>query len=232
MRQEAQVLILAIDCSSRLCAVAIHAAGGDRILARASPEIGRGHAERLPDILMSVCSDANVELSALSRIGVTIGPGSFAGIRVGVAFARGLALALEVPVVGVGSLEAIAIPSARTLARPVMAVLDARRDRVWTLTAAADGGIAVPGAEMTPVAAAAQARDHDCRLRGNGGVLLTGIDPELIPHLIGDCAAPDIAEVARLAAALDPQTNPAEPRYLREADAKPQIGFALPHETA
>jgi tRNA threonylcarbamoyladenosine biosynthesis protein TsaB len=61
--------------------------------------------------------------------------------------------------------------------------------------------------------------------------LLTGIDPELIPHLIGDCAAPDIADVARLSARLDPAVNPAEPRYLREADAKPQTGFALPRET-
>lgn len=225
------MLTLAIDCSAIHCAVAVHASDGDRILAEQSPAIGRGHAEQLPGILQSVLDAADVGLSAIERVGVTVGPGSFAGIRVGVAFARGLALTLGIPAVGVGSLEAIAIPSALARARPVMAVLDARRDRVWTLVAAADSGILKPGGELTPEAAARLAADIGCDILGSGGPLLAAIDPSLAARQIGNPVAPDIAEVARLAARLDPATSPAEPRYLREADAKPQTGFALPHAT-
>jgi tRNA threonylcarbamoyladenosine biosynthesis protein TsaB len=112
------VLTLAIDCSARFCAVALHDAGEGRIVASASPDIGRGHAEKLPAVLEEVLADAGVDLSQVGRIGVTIGPGSFAGIRVGVAFARGLALALDVPALGVGSLEAIAVPAARDRGKP------------------------------------------------------------------------------------------------------------------
>lgn len=227
----ANVLTLAIDCSAIHCAVAVHASDGDRILAEQCPAIGRGHAEQLPGILQSVLDAAGVELSAIERIGVTVGPGSFAGIRVGVAFARGLALTLGIPCVGVGSLEAMAIPAVLTSARPVMAVLDARRDRVWTLVAAADSSILEPGCELTPEAAARLAADVGCDIVGSGGPLLAAIDPGLADRHIGNRIAPDIAEVARLAARLDPADNPPEPRYLREADAKPQTGFALPHAT-
>jgi tRNA threonylcarbamoyladenosine biosynthesis protein TsaB len=225
------VLTLAIDCSGIHCAVAVHASGNDHILAEQSPAIGRGHAEHLPGILQSVLDAADVDLSAIERIGVTVGPGSFAGIRVGVAFARGLALTLGVPAVGVGSLEAIAFPATLVRARAVMAVLDARRDRVWTLVAAADSSILEPGRELTPEAAARLAADIGCDILGSGGPLLAAIDPGLAERHIANRVAPDIADVARLSARLDPAVNPAEPRYLREADAKPQTGFALPRET-
>lgn len=227
----ANVLTLAIDCSAIHCAVAVHTADGDAVLAQASPAIGRGHAEQLPAIMQSVLDAAGIDLAAIGRIGVTVGPGSFAGIRVGVAFARGLALALGVPVVGVGSLEAMAIPAAQARGRSVMAALDARRDRIWALVAAPDASILEPGRELTPAAAARLAADSGSDILGTGGDLLAAIDAGLAERLIGNLVAPDIAEVARLAARLDPATNPAEPRYLRDADAKPQTGFALPHET-
>jgi tRNA threonylcarbamoyladenosine biosynthesis protein TsaB len=224
------VLTLAIDCSARFCAVALHDAGEGRIVASASPDIGRGHAEKLPAVLEGVLADAGVDLSEVGRIGVTIGPGSFAGIRVGVAFARGLALALAVPALGVGSLEAIAIPAARDRGKPVMAVLDAKRDHVWALLVAADGTVIAPAAELSPEAASARALETGCMIIGSGAALLAGNVASLDARIIGDPVAPDIADVARLAASLDPGSNPAEPRYLRDADAKPQAGFVLPHE--
>lgn len=200
------------------------------MVAEASPEIGRGHAEQLPAILQTVLDDAGVTLSQVERLGVTIGPGSFAGIRVGVAFVRGLALANAVPVVGVGSLEAIAIPAARAKTAPVMAVLDARRDRVWALIAGADGQITSSAAEWTPDEAAVEAARTGVWLLGSGAALLAAEDASLASRVIGDSSAPAIADVARLASHLDPRSNPPEPRYLRDADAKPQTGFALPHE--
>lgn len=224
------VLTLAIDCSAVLCASAVHESGDDRVLADQSPAIGRGHAERLPDVIDTVMRAAGLQLRDIDRIGVTIGPGSFAGIRVGVAFARGLALSLGIRAVGVGSLDALALPIARSRGRAVMAVLDARRDRLWTLVASADGHILHRGAELTPEAAADLAEDVGCDLLGSGGAILAAIRPELSSSLIGDAVAPEIGDVARLAARLDPDASPPEPLYLREADAKPQSGFALPHE--
>lgn len=226
------VLTLAIDCSARFCAVALLETSGNRILAAASPDIGRGHAEQLPAIMQSVLAEAGVELSRITRIGVTVGPGSFAGIRVGVAFARGLALALDVPVVGVGSLDAIALPAAASQRKPVMAVLDAKRDHVWAMLVDADGAASRPAAELTPDAASALALETGCLITGSGAGLLAGINPALAPQIIGERIAPEIEDVARLAATLDPVTSPAEPRYLRDADAKPQAGFVLPHQEA
>lgn len=226
------VLALAIDCSARFCAVALYRGDGDRVLAQSSPDIGRGHAEQLPGVLDAVLKQAGAGLSGVERLGVTIGPGSFAGIRVGVAFARGLALAMNVPAIGVGTLEALAVPAALASRRPVMAVFDARRDRVWAILAGADGAVMSPAAEMSPQAAAGLAAQSDCAIIGSGAHLLADHDPSLQARTIGDDAAPAIAEVARIATRLDPATNPAEPRYLREADAKPQSGFALPHKSA
>lgn len=224
------MLTLAIDCSAKFCSVALYRDGEDRILAAASPDIGRGHAEQLPAVLQSVLTEAGVDLSQVERIGVTIGPGSFAGIRVGVAFARGLALALGVPVVGVGSLEAIAVPAARRNGKAMMAVLDAKRAHVWAILVEVDGALIAPAAELSPEAAVALTLDTGCAIIGSGAAVLADINPSLASRIVDDLVAPKIEDVARLAAALDPASNPAEPRYLRDADAKPQAGFVLPHE--
>lgn len=226
------MLTLAIDCSARFCAVALHRAADDAILAAESHDIGRGHAERLPAIVQSVMATAETGFDDIGRIGVTVGPGSFAGIRVGVAFARGLSLALAAPAVGIGSLEAIAIPAARRHGKTVMAALDARRGHVWTFAADASGKPVAEAAELTPQAAANLALDTGCALLGSGAQLLADLEAQLTSSIIGDIAAPAIEDVVRLAAATDPENNPPEPRYLREADAKPQTGFALPHEAA
>ncbi|MBC7282860.1 tRNA (adenosine(37)-N6)-threonylcarbamoyltransferase complex dimerization subunit type 1 TsaB [Hoeflea sp.] len=226
------MLTLALDCSARFCSVAVYEADTDRILGSASPDIGRGHAEQLPAIVEAVLAEAGTDLIRIGRVGVTIGPGSFAGIRVGVSFARGLALALGAPCVGVGSLEAIAIPAARKSGRPVMAVLDARRDHVWAMLLDSRGEVLNPAAELMPAAAAALARESDCGLIGSGAFLLSGIEASLASRIIADPAAPKIEDVARIGARLDPDANPPEPRYLRDADAKPQSGFAVAHEGA
>ncbi|MEQ8826501.1 MAG: hypothetical protein RIC82_01825, partial [Parvibaculum sp.] len=108
--------------------------------------------------------------------------------------------------------------------------LDARRDRLWALVASAAGHILHPGAELTPDAAADLAAHTGCVILGSGRAILAAIRPELGSSLAGDAVAPEIGDVARLAAGLDPDNSPPEPLYLREADAKPQSGFALPHE--
>src|SRR5215207_11035135 len=104
--------ILALDTSLEDCAVAI-AAGGRVTLVRET--IGRGHAERLFGMVEAALAEAGLRLADIDRFAVTVGPGSFTGIRVGVAAARGFALATGKPAVGISTLAAHAA-AARTIA--------------------------------------------------------------------------------------------------------------------
>jgi tRNA threonylcarbamoyl adenosine modification protein YeaZ len=155
---------------------------------------------------------------------VTTGPGSFTGIRVGVATARGLALALGVPAVGVTTLEALAAKARETSgAQPVIAVLDARRGEVFAQLFAPDGDPLSPPASLTPQAAAQAARLHGAALTGSGAPILAEIIGHGV-HVLDTGAAVDIGHVARIGAARAPGAPPA-PLYLRAPDAKPQADY-------
>ena len=116
-------LILAFDTSAAHCAAALLAGG--RVIDARAEEMGRGQAERLIPLLEELLSDAGYGWADLDRIGVGTGPGNFTGIRISVSAARGLALALDIPAIGVSGLEALrrahgtadaAIPAPRAMA--------------------------------------------------------------------------------------------------------------------
>jgi tRNA threonylcarbamoyladenosine biosynthesis protein TsaB len=98
--------ILAVDTALGACSVAVFA--GDKAAARRFEPMDRGHAEALAPMVEEAMSSAGIAFAALDRLGVTIGPGTFTGQRVGLAFMRGLRLALQCPLVGVTSLEVMA----------------------------------------------------------------------------------------------------------------------------
>ncbi|MGB0440483.1 MAG: tRNA (adenosine(37)-N6)-threonylcarbamoyltransferase complex dimerization subunit type 1 TsaB, partial [Paracoccaceae bacterium] len=98
-------MILAFDTSAAHCAAAL--LSGDHVVARRGLAMSRGQAEALVPLLDDVLAEAGVTYGALTRIGVGIGPGNFTGIRISVACARGLALALGVPAVGISTFQAI-----------------------------------------------------------------------------------------------------------------------------
>ncbi len=125
------MISLAIDTSAHLCAAAVHDSAGDTILAQASEDIGRGHAERLMDVIAGVLRQAGIEYSNIQRVTVTTGPGSFTGIRVGLATARGIALGLGIDACGVSVLEAAALAVRDRAAGPLIAVMDARRGEAY-----------------------------------------------------------------------------------------------------
>jgi tRNA threonylcarbamoyladenosine biosynthesis protein TsaB len=187
--------ILAFDTSAAHCAAAFLC--GDRVIQRCE-SMAKGQAERLMPLLEEMLGEAGIAWADLCAIGVGTGPGNFTGVRISVAAARGLALGLGIPAIGVSALEAMALGAAR----PVSAMIDARRDEVYVQSFADDG----PGPAQL-IAAAAGPGALSGEVVGLGG------------------AAPryPLAEaIARIAASRigEPQPRPA-PFYLRGADAAP-----------
>ena len=118
-------LVLGFDTSAAHCAAAL--VSGARVLAQAQEEMARGQAERLMPLLQELLAQGGAAWSDLAAIGVGIGPGNFTGIRISVAAARGVALGLGVPAIGVSVFEA----RAHGLPRPIHVVEDARRGMVY-----------------------------------------------------------------------------------------------------
>lgn len=206
--------ILAIDTALESCSAAV--TEGERVLAARSEPMARGHQERLATLVRDLLAEAGVASRDLDRIAVTVGPGSFTGVRVGLAFAKGLGLALKRPVVGVGTLEAMAA-TVGTQAR-VVAAIDARREQIY-LQGFHDGR-----ASFAP--AALGLHEAEALIAANGGArLLVGSGARLLKPLFPDAAvdpreAADPVAVARLALAAPVPAAPPEPLYLRAPDAK------------
>ena len=119
-------LILAFDTSAAHCAAAL--LSGDRILASHAEEMTKGQAERLFPILDALLLSAEKQWSDIDRIGVGIGPGNFTGIRIAISAARGLALSLNCPAIGVSTFKVIHhLNASRTAAVP------APRDMAYAL---------------------------------------------------------------------------------------------------
>ncbi|MDO8377493.1 tRNA (adenosine(37)-N6)-threonylcarbamoyltransferase complex dimerization subunit type 1 TsaB [Phenylobacterium sp.] len=211
-------MLLSLDTCLGACSAAV--LDGGRVLARRVEPMTRGHQERLAPLVAQVMAEAGIAFSQLDRVGVTVGPGSFTGLRVGLAFAKGLGAALAIPVVGVGVLEALAQPLGGT----VLAVVDAKRDQVY-LQAFADG-VAVSAPDALPLGTAAARLAElagPVTLVGSGAALLAEVLPGAAV-IAADHADP--VAVGRLAAGRSPV--PPRPLYLRAPDAKLPGGRDLP----
>jgi tRNA threonylcarbamoyladenosine biosynthesis protein TsaB len=208
------MIVLGLDTALGACSAAV-LAQGQPLAVRFEP-MARGHQERLALLVRETMAAAGLPFSALDRIGVTVGPGSFTGLRVGLAFAKGLALALGRPCVGVGTLEALA--ASESGAGLTFAAIDARRGQVYLQ--AFSGGQTVMAPDVLPVeiAAARLAEFNpgpDTLIVGSGAPLLEGLVPGA--RIIAR-EAPDPVALARLAGTKPPA--PARPLYLRAPDAK------------
>ena len=120
--------ILAFDTSAAHCAAALLISGKD--VAARHEEMSKGQAERLFPMLKEILSEAGIGWNALNGIGVGTGPGNFTGIRIAVSAARGLALSLDVPAVGVNLFDALALGAEGD----VLLTLSAPRDAVYVQT--------------------------------------------------------------------------------------------------
>lgn len=212
------MIVLAIDTAGVDCAAAVFDSDTGQLLGRVSETIGRGHAERLMAMIDEALAEADLSLIDIDRIGVTVGPGSFTGIRVGVAAARGLALALGVECVGVSTLEVLAQTAAET-EKPILAAINAHRDEVYAQSFQAGA----PKGEPLLL----ELDDYLARA-AVAGTVLVGSASALVKNRNVE-TGPDhypIEIVARISATAKAQGKP-KPLYLRGPDAKPQTGFAV-----
>jgi tRNA threonylcarbamoyladenosine biosynthesis protein TsaB len=207
------MIVLVIDTALGACTAAVF--DGARPLAVRSEPMTKGHSERLGGFVRDAMAEAGIGFEAVERIGVTVGPGSFTGLRVGLAFALGIGEALDRPVVGVSALDALAASVSGD--GSVAALIDARRDQVYARLFR--DGAPQGEAEALPLAtAAARLADGDWRLVGSGGPVVVHAYPQVTAG-VEALPAPSPAALARLTIALDPEAHPPRPLYLRAPDA-------------
>jgi tRNA threonylcarbamoyladenosine biosynthesis protein TsaB len=220
------MLILAIDTALDACSAAVLDTVTSKAIALESQMMKRGHAEALMPLIARVMKDSGIAFTALDRIAVTTGPGSFTGLRVGLSAARGIALAADKPVVGVTTLTAYAAPFvAENGEYPIVSAIDARHDHVYFQVVSGNGNPLI----KPTVASLEQAVDASHLLKphlvGNAAKLLAERWPAdaPAPFKVDPQPAPDITWVAWIGAAVSPENAPARPYYLRAPDAKPSV---------
>ena len=232
--------ILALDTTLGACSAAVALSGKGKPRFFSAYELReREHAEVIMAMIEKVMHEAGLAFDALDAIAVTVGPGSFTGVRVGVAAARGLALATGHPLIGVTSLEVMARQALDRLDKTpgtLAIALDARRGEVYLALFDGAGEMRIGPAALTPERAAARLPETDkIILAGSGAALVlqaageSGRDIEaVLPDLQPEASTLARMALTRMALKRPPVEGPLRPLYLRPPDAKPQTGKALP----
>ena len=231
--------ILAFDTSLGAVSVAVRWIGPDgQWRLRLAHEVReRSHAERLMPMIAEVMREAGLAFSVIDRIAVTLGPGSFTGVRVGVAAARGLALALGAPTVGASTLavmahEADAWLGAARRDRLLAVAVDARRSSIYLQLFPRGHHAAGPPQLCSAHEAARRIGVAPAIIVGSGAEAVVralaaagGQAEAMLPQLL-----PAARSLALLATDLAP-IDPLRPLYLRPLDAKPQADPCHPRPT-
>jgi tRNA threonylcarbamoyladenosine biosynthesis protein TsaB len=216
--------MLAIDAAGSCCGVAI--AAGAELLAITNAAMRHGQAEALLPMIDELVRSAGLTPAALQLVAVTTGPGSFTGIRTGIAATYGIALALDVPLIGVSSFEAVAaaIPPALLTGRRLLVALDSRRSDFYvqlfddlrrplsepaTRSAETLADFALP--EEADICVAGDAAPYAARALAPG---VEVIAPEAVPPVAGALRA------AQRKWQLNQHVKPVRPFYLRPPDVR------------
>ena len=219
------MIVLAIDTAGPRCAAAlVDTAADGAVLAARIEAMERGHAEALLPMVETVMAEWGLGWDRVGRIAVVTGPGSFTGIRIGIAAARGLALAAGCPAVGISAFDALRESLDPDPDEPLAIALDARRGQVFLQVFDETGHRAPLAVDVSN--AAAHIPDHVRRLAGSGAALVAEAASTRGFSVLADRDI-RLDSLAALAALRDPDTAPATPLYLRPPDAKPQtVGIA------
>ncbi len=221
--------ILAFDTALGACSVALADCGPDGRcdhLAREFEARRRGHAEVLMPMIEQVLVQGGATYADIDRLGVTVGPGTFTGVRVGVAAARGLSLAAGIPVVTLSTLEAIARTATQgadgTMPNCIVAATDARRGELYLQIFTGTLQAVTPPQVVAVEDAAKAVPDGGLFLCGTGADLLKGAFGGDRPDVTVSSAdvQPDAAGFIGALAAKPLCETPPEPLYLRAPDAK------------
>lgn len=225
--------LLGFDTATTACSAALWVGGS--VTAHRRVEEGGRHAEALVPMLREVAADGGATLGAVDRFAVTIGPGSFTGIRIGLAAARGLALARERPLIGLSTLEVLAagVPESERDG-PILAALDAGRGRLYAQIF--DHALrplcepeAVPGEALPGLVGAAGHRGPLIVVGTGQEVALKALPPGCAVRTTSGSSTPDARVLVHRAAARaerDTESSvaaPVRPLYLREAGARPRV---------
>ena len=212
------MLLLALDTATPAVTAALH--DGARVLAESTAVDARRHGELLTPQITAALAAAGVRTRDLTAIAVGVGPGPFTGLRVGIVTALTMGAALDIPVHGVCSLDAIAHVVAATAGSPFAVATDARRREVYWALYSADGvrvgqpGVARPADLARPL--------EGLHVAGQGPHLYPEAFPRAVePHLVSAAA---VAAVAVAALASGAELLPAAPLYLRRPDAVEPTG--------
>ncbi len=227
------VVTLALDTSSVRGSAAVIRVDGDRtVVIETAGDPARSHTERLPADLMAVLRAAGATVGEVDRLAVVVGPGSFTGLRVGIATIQGLALARTLPVTPVSTFEALAWLARGTSSTDVIAAwVDAHRGEVFATLLAPDGRtVLVPATALAPAATLDAWRDAlapfaRVRFLGDGAVRYR----DVIRGRLGaqaeiDAAAPMLSAAIGWIAAAEPdravRPHALVPLYVRRPDVE------------
>jgi tRNA threonylcarbamoyl adenosine modification protein YeaZ len=217
--------ILAIDTALGLCSACVFDTVSDAAISSESVPMDRGHAEALMPLIERVINRVEGGFATLDRVAASIGPGSFTGLRVGLAAGRAIGMATDIPVVGVNTLSAFAAPLlGQSSDKWIASVIDARHSHVYLQLMGSDGKLALPPQIISIDDAIVAIGSKPFRIVGSAATLLgtalseAGQSPEVAP----DRAGADIDWIARLGAIDNPEFAPPSPLYLRPPDALPQ----------
>lgn len=188
------MIVLAIDSALDACSVAIVRDG--QTLAHISEHMNRGQAERLAPMVREAAEQAGVAFDQIDRVAVTTGPGSFTGVRVGLSFARALALSLDKPCIGVSTLEALALEEGEDGLRAALIETPGA-----SYVALYENGVALIAPQGVE--------------RGEHEALLSNAAHGRVFTMKGPGVIANAAALAVRAAKLDPALYPPDPTYLR-----------------
>jgi tRNA threonylcarbamoyladenosine biosynthesis protein TsaB len=219
--EEAPVKLLALDSASTACSVAVLVDAA--VVAERFEAMARGQAQALMPMIAAAMTAADIPFEALDAVAVTVGPGAFTGVRIGLAAARGLTLARDIPAIGITTLEAVAYPALAELrgGEVLVAAIDSKREEVFVQVFDDSFRALTEPFAATPLEAVS-------RLPG-GSLLLAGDGTEGLRALLGARARlsrsgpPRASAFARLAArrVVPGQATPPRPFYMRPPDARP-----------
>jgi tRNA threonylcarbamoyladenosine biosynthesis protein TsaB len=226
---QSAMLVMGLDTALQRCSVAILRDGA--VVGDQSVDMARGHAEHLAPMAAAALGEAGVKIADLDRIGVVVGPGGFTGVRIALSFARGLAIGVDIDVVGITSLAALAGNARDAGADELIApIIDARRGQVYAALYEQSGLCRLQPFVSDPEQALRQLSDA----AQSAKIIAIGSGASLLPPGVWRQSQGDAQINAKIVAALAAEAAPPfgrpPPLYLRGPDAKPAAPSTVPRK--